>query len=156
MKQKTFVLSVAKHFPQDHPRAGQPTDFRPRIIDAAGYTCLGPTKLHTARGNYEFWANRINEINKGRGVLSLRQWTGKPYATPQKEFLQLTEVGIQKIEITSLIKHKKPRPFVYVDGKQVDLDTFACNDGFDHTQDLLDWFPSQFSGALIHFTNFKY
>ena len=36
-------------------------------------------KLHTIRANYPLWEKRIKDIQEGHAVLSVRQWSGKPY-----------------------------------------------------------------------------
>jgi hypothetical protein len=92
MKRKKIIpFTVAKVFPCYHPRAGEPTDFKPKILSGE--------KGHTIRANYELWKKRIDEVNAGEAILSLRQWIEKPYHSKQEEFLQLEKAGIQKIKI---------------------------------------------------------
>jgi hypothetical protein len=147
MQLKTFIITVSKTFPRYHPKAGQLTHFREKILEGE--------KIHTGRMNYNFWKNRIDQINAGKGILSLRNWSGKPYASKQEEFLQLSKVGLQSFELTDL-------GMIFIDNRIIRIDDhgqFAKNDGLDQ-QDLYDWFQlgkkSIRDGALIQFTDFKY
>ncbi len=145
---KTYVITISKSFPAYHPRKGQDTDFLSRILNTS--------KKHTIRENYAWWKNRLDEVNKGNAVLSLRQWTGKPYNSKQKEFAELTSVTYQEFEF----KHDDECMAPYIDGKQVNVDDFidVCeNDGLGKT-DFLAWFkyPKPFKGILIHFTYLRY
>jgi hypothetical protein len=84
---KTFVLMVSKHFMKGHPRAGQFTYFSEEIfsgchlnphatfsqeIISSGMYHTAIPKIHTIRENYEYWARIAEEVNAGRGFLSLR------------------------------------------------------------------------------------
>src|SRR5687768_1027535 len=96
MKLKTFPIMISRQFLKGHPRAGEETQFKSKIF------CK--SKIHTIRDNYEYWARIAKEVNAGRGVLSLRQWTGSPYnfqcdGSKPKEFLQLPKMGVQKVSI---------------------------------------------------------
>jgi hypothetical protein len=141
---KTFILTVSKTFPKKHPRVGKPTGFKSKI--KAG------TKIHTIRENYEFWEKRIKEVRAGSAVLSIRQWTGSPYRSPQKEFLRLTKdsgIGIQKIICRGRWE---------IDGRIIPQTELAAHDGLDE-KDFTAWFKAvtPFAPlALIHFTGFRY
>lgn len=141
---KTYVLLVSKKFPIKHPKAGDETLFNEKI--KLGF------KKHTIRLNYYLWLKRIKEIHNGKAVLSVREWSGKPYQTNQVELFRTTQVGIQKLE--------KVENVFMVDGLDIDLcfHELAANDGLSY-QDFKDWFspikPNQ-PYAIIHFTNFRY
>lgn len=83
----TYVLTLAKRFPATHPKKGTPTHFFTKILQEE--------KLHTIRGNYDLWKRRIDKINAGKAVLSIREWTGIPYRSPQRELAILRKVGLQ-------------------------------------------------------------
>lgn len=85
---KTYVIMFAKQFMTSHPRVGEATDFAEKIIKG--------DKIHTLRGNYEYWKKIVDEVNSGIAVLSGRVWTDKPYKSKQYEFIEFTELGIQK------------------------------------------------------------
>lgn len=139
-KKKTIVLLMSTHFMKDHPRAGDPTGFEDKILSGE--------KIHTIRGNYPYWKKRVDQINRGDAVLSVRKWSGKPYRSKQVEICQFEEVGIQKIRIEEL---------PYVDGGYQPTVIIAHRDGLE-VRDFTAWFADKvpFEGALIHFTDFKY
>lgn len=68
---KVAPLMLSKVFTSGHSKAGQPTRFKEHLMDG--------TKKHTIRGNYLYWAKKAEQINAGKMVLSIRQWTGRPY-----------------------------------------------------------------------------
>lgn len=141
---KTYVLTLSKQFMTTHPKAGQPTDFFEKI--RAGI------KKHTIRGNYDLWKKRIDEIHAGIAVLSIREWSGKPYASPQIELMKTTQVSVQKLERTLL--------GWFVDDVDSDLCfyTLSANDGLSF-EDFKSWFKSVKLNkpmAIIHFTNLRY
>lgn len=117
--------------------------------------CFSIRKIHTLRGNLPLWEKRIAQIQNGEAVLSVRQWTGKPYRSKQVEIARLSAedgVGIQELRLTDLT-----RPTT-INGTRVELPVLAQNDGLSFD----DWF-FWFSGydlskplGIIHFTEFRY
>lgn len=143
---KTYVITVAKNFLSTHPKKGTPTNFREQILDGR--------KLHTIRGNYEYWKNIVDKVNSGEAILSVRQWSGKPYNSKQEEVTQFTKLGIQGAYF-----NKTKVPFMRIDGKPMrglNFDIIAKNDGFAKVDDFVDWFPKIFNGCIIQFTEHKY
>lgn len=157
---KTYVITLSRYFLAAHSKTGEPTNFRDAFnagqVFNRGSECtyLRP-KLHTIRANYPLWENRIKEVQDGKAMLSIRQWTGKPYRSKQIEIARLTAkdgVGIQKLEIFDLMRPAK------VDGRLVDLMDLAHNDGLSFS-DWYHWFRDYDiikPMAIIHFTKFKY
>lgn len=147
---KTYVLIVSRHFLSYHPKAGTETHFPEKILSGE--------KLHTLRGNYQYWSKIIAKVNAGEAILSVRYWSGKPYRTPQVEIAQFTKLGEQKFTLHSF-------GTLAVDDKLHTLEKtteIAKNDGLA-LQDFYDWFKlkklppnSQINGIIIHFTNLKY
>lgn len=153
-KIKTFVLTVSEKFPSTHFRKGEETGFVEKILQK--------TKIHTIRKNYPLWKKRIEQIQKGEAILSIRVWTGSPYKSPQKEILQLDQssgIGVQLL-------------FIHLDqywfqtstkDKTNDHDPFefknlAKNDGLNELS-FVEWFEgisSEEPLAIIHFTKFRY
>lgn len=168
-KSKTFVITLSEFFPATHKRAGQPTDFRAAMT--TGLTCArckksnpamcmgecftGLRKLHTIRANYDLWDKRIKDIQAGKAVLSVRQWTGKPYCSKQVEIARLTRedgIGIERLMFDK--SHFLPN----VNYKPIGIGNLAKNDGLS-IDDWKEWFKGyDFSKpmAIIHFTNFRY
>ena len=93
-KLKTYVITMMVKFPTQAPFLAQTTGFKKKILSG--------DKKHTIRHNYEFWKKRIDEINAGKAILSVRQWSGRPYNSEQKEIKQFKqgEVGYQRVTIT--------------------------------------------------------
>jgi hypothetical protein len=145
---KTYVLIVSDKFPQTHPKKGQPTYFPGQILDHM--------KIHTIRANYDLWAKRIEAINKGEAILSVRHWYDKPYRSPQIEICQFEEIGIERLEFTNA----EFAPII-VDGDcyaRPHPHQIAKNDGLS-LMDFKDWFKGYDKTkpmAVIHFTEFRY
>jgi hypothetical protein len=145
---KTYVLTVSKSFLKGHPKEGQQTDFHNKIVTGV--------KIHTIRGNYAHWEKVVDEVNSGLAILSIRQWSIKPYRSPQQEILQLNKLGIQKIDLYG--PERDNRWFVlgekgWVSDKTSDI---AANDGLS-LDDFKGWFTkSAIGAAIIHFTDFRY
>lgn len=136
---------LAKTFPATHPRAGEPTNFHFKIEALE--------KIHTIRANFPLWEKRIAEVNRGEAIISLREWTGRPYYTDQRELRQFGkgEVGIQVAEFDGFD--------VTIDGTEYYdwLDHIAPNDGLSE-KDFKEWFrhTKKEPMAVIHFTDFRY
>jgi hypothetical protein len=151
---KTYVLTVSEFFPKTHNKSGLPTGF----INAIG----NKTKIHTIRGNYPLWKKRIEEIQKGNAVLSIRYWTGKPYNSKQKEVYVLDKdsgIGCVEVRFDGIMS-----PWMYsekiTNGEPWDFSTktLAANDGLS-LDDFKEWFKGYDLNepmAIIHFTDFRY
>lgn len=156
---KTYVITVSKNFLKGHPKEGQPTRFREKILNGE--------KIHTLRGNYKYWSNIIDQVNKGKAVLSVREWTGKPYNSKQQEIKQFTKLGKEKIFRDKFGLFHMPQN---KEGKKVVLNFFhspfniAENDGLS-VEDFHNWFETEAKKKkdkgdqeliIIHFTNLRY
>lgn len=171
---RTYVITLSRKFPKGHRKEGEPTFFKekfmfgqqcqfclPKDRDTNYPECdeclrnCDPVKIHTIRANYDLWAKRFEQVERGEACISVRQWTDKPYRSPQVEITRLTKehgIGIQKIELTNDLLECiiKDRHYNYVD--------IARNDGL-HPADWLDWFKGYDlikPMAIIHFTKFRY
>jgi hypothetical protein len=154
---KTYVIILSKTFPVNHQKAGQKTDFALKFAKGQLGTQYHLNKIHTIRNNYELWEKRFEKINKGEAVLSVRQWTGKPYISKQVEIANLSKkdgIGIQCLDFNIL-------PALRIDNKSFCFllqASLASNDGL-HYDDWVDWFDlNNATGkkAIIHFTRFRY
>lgn len=71
-------------------------------------------------------------------------------------------VSTQAIEIVwnyNNSSQKEKQPGIFIDGKEIDFETLvnlAKNDGFDTVVDFLQYFDTNFTGKIIHWTNLKY
>ena len=143
MKLKTYIITLSKKFLQGHPRAGQPTNFRESFEQGL--------KIHTIRCNYDLWAKRLDEVIAGRAVLSVRQWSGKPYGSKQEPPIRILTkedgVGYQKITHDEL----------FFDSLLFDQNV-AYHDGLNRT-DFYNWFDHEKIEdpyIIIHFTSLRY
>lgn len=171
---KTYVITLSRTFPVTHPRKGEQTLFAQKFHNALHLAESSPkwnpmqseplTKFHTIRANYPLWRKRFDEIEKGVACLSIRQWTGKPYASKQIEIARLTKddgIGIQKMEFLTPKDGYTKEAFVWISGSVLRTDErerIARLDGLM----LSDW-DAWFAGydktqplAVIHFTKFRY
>lgn len=148
---KKYVLMVSKSFMADHFRAGEETNFLEKI--------QSEDKIHTLRKNFLQWSRKANEINAGKAVLVLKQWTGMPYRTKQIELMVLTRIGVEQFSFLAT-KHNKPSTAVFITDSfeevTADVDLIAKNDGL--TRNEFDaWFKEDATDlAIIHFTDFRY
>lgn len=146
---KIYRLMVSQTFPCTHSRAGESTGFPKKLKDGR--------KLHTIRGNAEWWEQVAKEINAGEAVLSVRVWNGRPYRSKQTEIMQVTKLGTQRIRMSCDAVFPLPTP--YIDGRDVDVFAVAANDGLS-LSDFLEWFfpngSGVFDGVVLHFTDKRY
>ena len=170
---KTYVLTLSKTFPANHPFAGLPTFFKTKL-EIANVIPFDETnrqsvpdgqpqmKLHTIRANYPLWRKRFDEIERGEACISLRQWSGKPYCSKQIEIARLTKedgIGIQKLEFLEFDPAFKDG--IWISGKTFSKSHKEClaeNDGLSY-KDWQDWFRNYDLSkplAIIHFTKFRY
>ena len=153
IKIKTYVLTVSKKFLNKHPLKGKNTNFKKKILEG--------TKVHTIRSNYKYWERIVNNVNAGKGVLSVRQWSGKPYRSKQVEIKRFYELGIQKVtilnnasDITINDSLKGCRSYQFMSDKQIKK--IANNDGLS-LEDFVYWFEGVMEdGAILHFTKLRY
>lgn len=148
---------LARVFPTTHPKAGQETGFKPKVLAALNSMPCYRKKLHTIRANYEFWRKRFEKIAAGEACLSIRQWVGKPYGkgSTQREIARLTRedgIGIERLmfDKSLLLPH--------VNYKPVGIGNLANNDGLS-LDDWKEWFKGYDKTkplAIIHFTDFRY
>lgn len=156
---KTYIITLSKYFLANHKRAGEETHFKEKFLLGQGltdYDTPSLVKIHTIRANYPLWEKRIKEVQEGRAILSIRQWTGKPYRSKQVEIATLTAedgVGLQRLEFTDCRLR-----FPYVDSEWTSMVSLAKNDGLS-LNDWVGWFGGYDLSepmAIIHFTKFRY
>ena len=154
--QKKILITLSRVFPVTHSRRGEPTGFASKLASGE--------KKHTIRRNYDRWKVNAEKMERGQFYLSIRQWSGKPYNSPQVEIAQRhNPIGVQPVE---LYYHADNDTITAkIDGREwLDSDcyTLAKNDGLS-VQDFKEWFfgkdPKEdkvFKGGIIHFTDFRY
>ena len=153
---KKIIITLSRLFPTTHSRRGEPTDFASKLASGE--------KKHTIRKNYDQWKVNAEKMERSKFYLSIRQWSGRPYKSPQVEIAQRNNpIGVQPIE---LYYHADNDTITAkIDGCEwldADCYTIAKNDGLS-VQDFKEWFfgkdPHEdkvFTGVIIHFTDFRY
>jgi hypothetical protein len=135
------VLTLSKRFLSYHPRAGEPTHFRDKYLAGA--------KIHTIRANAKGYY-------KNGDLVSVREWSGKPYASKQDVIWDGVRIGVVPVQIGGIDFAFVGRPNAIV---SVPLGQLARNDGLC-LHDLLDWLKVDdkhtFHGSLIYLTGFRY
>lgn len=125
---KTFVIMLSKVFPKGHRREGEPTGFKEKLLFG--------DKIHTIRSSYGLWKKRIEEVQKGDAIISVRQWEGLPYRSRQREIFRFTrfhEIGIERLSIWDLAHAGT------IGSQIVELPFLAKNDGLGFN-DFYSWF----------------
>ncbi len=167
---KQLVVLLSKAFFPKHPKAGEPTSFRDKVIRGK--------KRHTVRCNFSYWAERVKKLQEAGGVLSIREWSGKAYRSPQEVILDVPAslIEVQRLELTRTAKSYEEDGWTRgyyewdatVDGQFADIRRLAHNDGL-LTKDFIEFFNPVFEEyakdkpekltltfAVIHFTTFRY
>lgn len=149
------VVTLSKTFFSRTPCKGQETGFKDKVTTGR--------KVHTCRSNYEYWRAKIEKITATGGVLSVRQWSEKPYRSPQEVITEIPAgiVGVQKLELRRekhVVNHyaeeqvKAIATTTYydymaeVDGHPVPLEILAENDGLT-VDEFKAWFSPVFDDA---------
>lgn len=156
LMKKKIIITLSRVFPVTHSRRGEPTGFASKLASGE--------KKHTIRRNYDLWKVNAEKMERGKFYLSIRQWSGKPYNSPQVEIAQRhNPIGVQPVE---LYYHADNDTITAkIDGREwldADCYTLAKNDGLS-VQDFKEWFfgkdPKEdkvFKGGIIHFTDLRY
>lgn len=150
-EKKKVVLTLCRVFPVSHTLAGEPTGFEGKLKEG--------DKIHTIRyNNNGVWDGRYKDIASGNKYLSVREWTGRPYNSEQREFAKYDKIGLQHITMTYGVDDSVPQ--VWIDNKKVPVEIVAKNDGLTVEQ-FVEWFfgkskSNVFEGVVVHFTNFRY
>lgn len=156
MKKKINIV-VAKAYPTVHKRHGEPTRFASKLVNGE--------KLHTIRGNYDLWKVNADKMQTGNYVLSVRQWSGVPRRSKQREVYNTDEcIGVERITMKYGVDTDALT--VTVENRllsQDEVEQLAKNDGTT-VDDFKDWFfakqrhkqDATFTGVIVHFTPLRY
>ncbi|KAA6316977.1 hypothetical protein EZS27_032801 [termite gut metagenome] len=126
------VITLSKTFFTGHPRKDEETGFREKVIEG--------TKIHSCRQNYEYWELKIKRLKKADGVLSIRQWSDKPFCGKQEIITEVPAdvVGIQKLCLWRGFEHPA------VIGREIfSINELAKNDGLS-LEDYQSWLAPAF------------
>lgn len=151
MEKKKVILTLCKSFPVTHSRDGEATGFEEKLKEGR--------KIHTIRYNAKnVWDERRKDISSGKKYLSVREWTGRPYNSEQRELFRFDKIGLQHITMTYGSDDAYPQ--IWIDGTLVPIQEVAKNDGLS-VDDFVEWFfgnnkENTFEGVVIHFTDSIY
>lgn len=170
---KKIILTLSKRFPLCHTRKGEPTHFREELnntlndcqetVSELDGAVVRERKIHTIRANFARWKHNISKIDGGGFYLSVRQWSAKPYRSPQEVITEIPAdiVGVQRLALRRecrVINHyaeEQDKPIATamyydytaeVDGHPVPLEILAENDGLT-VDDFKAWFAPVFAEA---------
>lgn len=138
-----MILSYKKKLPW-----GDPTNFEQKILD--------DIKVHTIREDSKNRWHKERKIHHANGVRT------KHYNCFKRNVCQSTQT------ITIACRSDPFLRAIDVDDKALCwlsrsgelglpwMELLAKNDGFDSVEDFFKWFSSDFSGKIIHWTDFRY
>jgi len=134
------VITLSKKFLQTHPKAGKSTYFEQQFLNGC--------KIHTIRANAKGYF-------KDGDIVSIRQWSGKPYNSKQEIIKDNVKICVVPIFVELFKFYATVNNTI-----DVDLEIIAKNDGLSSI-DFHNWFKQKkdkfwFSGSLIYFTDFRY
>ena len=132
------VLTFSKVFPKTHINAGEPTNFKEKILSGE--------KIHTIRPETTKW--KIGD------QISMRYWTGKPYHSKQEIFCEKFEV-VELLEIAIEITNNT---ISWIFNVSCEEKRIAKNDGLTWEQ-LESWFAKKdgvYSFTLIAWQTTNY
>lgn len=156
MKKKINIV-IAKAYPTIHKRHGEPTHFASKLVNGQ--------KLHTIRTNYDLWAVNAEKMQSGNYLLSVRQWSGVPRRSKQREVYNTDEaIGVERITMQYRVDDDSIA--VTVEDREMrteEIEQLAFNDGTT-VDDFKDWFFAKqrhkedavFNGVIVHFTPHRY
>jgi hypothetical protein len=146
-----MIVTISKTFFPQHERAGEATEFGGKVRSGE--------KRHTCRQNYEYWKRQIESVQARGGVLSVKQWIGRPYHKPGQEpvlDIPADVVGLQRLELRRerlgpnyKLVTRWTGPYEWtatVDGRPVPIGMLAANDGLT-VEDFKAWFAPAFNKA---------
>ena len=108
------------------------------------------------------WKKRIDEVNQGIAILSVRYWSGLPYRSTQVEICQFKKgsgIGIEKICFNNFgIAVLSDENVAFKSNFFFYMSDMAKNDGLSFP-DFYEWFYAYDKTkpmAMIHFTTHRY
>lgn len=144
---KKHVITLSKVFLSGHAKAGQPTNFRDKFLRGE--------KIHTIRADEKrYWEKAIREVQEGKAILSVREWSGQPYKSKQETIKDLTaKDGVCCVPVFI----RNPRvTFENNPGGINFVSIVSKNDGLSDV-DFWEWFKTAKGRfLLIHFNKYRY
>lgn len=153
-----MILGFKQTFPWHTEKNPAPTYFMEKILQGAGYYWAkrAQPKIHTLRSDpHNRWkpGRKIEMVYRGPKYSILSHFNK---GIPELE----TCVSIQRIEIKVIKDGKWSFYEINIDGGKAltreQAQVLAINDGFDSIYDFEKWFNKDWSGKLIHWTDYRY
>lgn len=167
------VITLARTFMKDHPRAGEPTYFVEKVLNSLGIEFwkdeyfdllinLNPEKWQkVSKFFYSLNNQEVSEkphtIRNGHrfkqgDMASLRVWSGKPYNSPQ--IIIAPDVEIKKVYDFEIRRHHTYGYAPYINKCLISPDRIhevSENDGLNYPdfQDWFKWGKQEFHGQII-------
>jgi len=138
-------------------RSGMSLDERPdffisKIPEPNGFWTAFKPKIHTIR------QDKKNRWSEGQ-LIHFKTWEGRPHHSKNIEIAPAMRVkSVQKIELKFYRKTNKLL-MLLVDDKNLGLSEIhklAINDGFEDIESMIAYLGRNFSGKIIHWTDFSY
>lgn len=149
------VITFARQFPVTHPKAGQPTNFLPKIWESfgeVGHDLKLTQDINLAlEGNWNPKKHTIRSGNRWKkgDMFSPRVWSGRPYCSRQvrisddKELHEVWDIEIDIAGDSSIVR---------LEGKYLSrggIERLAENDGLSY-EEFKAWFNKPlFTGQVL-------
>lgn len=131
------------------------------ITDVFRLISKSACKIHTIRKDEK---NRwIPDVD-----IHFQIWSGRPYHSRGIRFAPIIKVkSVQRIDIVKVARVSTPFTCmtskgtfqVMVNGRcleKKEIKLLVRNDGFNNEEEFFNWFDTDFSGKIIHWTEYKY
>ncbi|MDR1883194.1 MAG: hypothetical protein LBR26_10515 [Prevotella sp.] len=140
-------LYLDPFFPDWHPKAGQPTNFRWRIL-----TGRHTPKIHAIVFRDDDWARSQKLVNAGRQELHICYYLTGNISAANQLISKRNRMRVQKGSFLSSLDAG-----IRVEGKIVALNEFAANEGLG-PEDFKAWYRGMEGQEffIVHFTDFVY
>lgn len=143
------VITFSKAFPAYHPRKGEPTLFRDKVLLSLNEFQTGDDlspKYHTIRSGHRW---KVDEW------FSPREWSEKPYRS--KQDIITDDILIKRIYNFRIKDFRFWLNGYSIGSTSPTMKEIAKNDGLE-LNDLIEWFryPNDFDGQIICWRDIKY
>lgn len=172
-----MILGFKQQFPWSTKKNPAPTNFREKILAGVGMVNIhskAPTSVGVLEDNFSLTGNSIykpkihtmredphNRWRAGRSIQMV--YRGPKYSILDHFNKGIPELekckSVQKVEIKWIKPEIPTGAEVIIDGRFLsydEIDTLAINDGFNSIEDFFRWFRNNWSGYILHWTDFRY
>lgn len=178
-----MILGFKQYFPWHTEKNPAPTNFREKIIERFHENQPNPIvwtpKIHTMRNDpHNRWkaGRKIEMVYRGAGYKIIDHFNkGIPELGNCKSTQQIRiawsgddsediigvlskAIGIQRKHLVIIVDGKEVAEFTFTDSAvgSTDPQSIIKKDGFDDPFQFAKWFKKDWSGKIIHWTDFRY